>query len=242
MKINIITETKGQSWILRPWSEELVKELPNTIVATSTDPTADANLFINYALYRPVDSITLAMFTHREHDGRGKVFDNVAHSVDWCFAQCKITESLLPPEKTSVLLPGLTNNAFYKKPLVLGVVGRQYPSGRKRMSWMKDLCNISGIQVKHTNSIATKEMPAFYDSIDYLVILANNEGGPQPVLEALARCKPIIAPNVGYCWEYPVLRYTTKEELLNTIQRLVIPQNLWKQAAASVLEVIKKLQ
>lgn len=242
MKIQIITETEGQSWILRPWSEALAKELPNTQIGTAINKSADVNFFINYALYQPVDSITLAMFTHRERDGRGQVFDNVARSVDWCFAQCNITAALLPAEKTSTLLPGLTNTAFYKKPLVLGVVGRQYPSGRKRMSWMEDLRSIKDIEVRHAKNTLAKEMPAFYDRIDYLVILADNEGGPQPVLEALARGKPIIAPNVGYCWEYPVLRYNTKEELLNIVRSLVIPKDLWKQAAKNILTVLKEIK
>ena len=241
MRIHIVTETETQSWILRPWSETLARELPNARVGCTPNPDADANFFINYALYQPVSTLALAMFTHRERDSRGEVFDRVAREVDWCFAQSQNTASILPPGKTSVLPTGLTNVAFYKAPLVLGVVGRDYPSGRKRMSWVKDLRAIKGVEVRRPHSIPSVDMPAFYDGLDYLVVLADNEGGPQPVLEALARCKPIIAPNVGYCWEYPVLRYSTKEELLNIIQRLVLSQDIWKRAAQTVLEVLRRL-
>lgn len=242
MRINIVTETEGQRWILRPWSEALARELPNTQVRNGSDPNADVNFFINYALYHPVPTLTMAMFTHREHDGRREVFDKIAQAVNWCFAQSKITAALLPSEKTSILCPGLTNNAFYKRPLVLGVVGRSYPSGRKRMNWTDDLRQIPGVEVRVSGGkIPSANMPAFYRGLDYLVILSDNEGGPVVVLEAMAMGKPVIAPNVGYCWEYPVLRYSTKAELLAIVQKLVISQNLWKQAASTVLGVLQKL-
>lgn len=243
MRIHLVVKEKEtQRWILRPWAEALARALSDAVIGTNPDPGAAVNLFINYAGYSPVSTLTMAMFTHREHDHRGEVFDRVACEVDWCFAQCRITAALLPSEKTSILLPGLTNDAFYKRPLILGVVGRSYSSGRKRMHWMKDLSAIKGVEVRQARSIPPVDMPAFYDELDYLVVLANNEGGPQPVLEALARCKPVIAPDVGYCWEYPVLRYSTKEELLGIIQRLVIPRDLWKRAALTVLETLRRLR
>ena len=243
MRIHLVVKEKeARRWILRPWAEALARVLPDAVIGATPDPDAAANLFINYAGYSPVSTLTMAMFTHREHDHRGEVFDRVAREVDWCFAQSEITASLLPPGKTSVLPTGLTNDAFYKRPLVLGIAGRAYKSGRKRMHWIKDLRAIEGVEVRATGGkVPLVDMPAFYDGLDYLVVLSDNEGGPQPVLEALARCKPVIAPNVGYCWDYPVLRYSTKEELLDIVQRLVIPRDIWKRAASIVLEVLGRL-
>ena len=244
MRIHIVTETNKQSWILRPWSVALAEKLPNARVGTSVDPTATVNLFINYALYRAVPNLTAAVFTHRERQGHlARLFDMVAQQVDWCFAQCKITAALLPANKTTIL-PTFPDVAFYKDPpLVLGVVGRNYKSGRKRMHWVEDLEAVEGVEVRVTGGrVPAGEMPIFYDEVDYLVILADNEGGPQPVLEALVRGKPVIAPNVGYCWEYPVLRYTTKDELLGIVRKLVLPRNGWKQSAQVVLEALGRLR
>jgi glycosyltransferase involved in cell wall biosynthesis len=52
-----------------------------------------------------------------------------------------------------------------------------------------------------------EDRAAFLDSIDYLVVTSTEEGGPMPVIEALARHVPVIAPRVGWCWEFPVIRY-----------------------------------
>lgn len=244
MRIHIVTEKKSQRWILRPWSEALARELPNASIGTNIDPSARAHLFINYALYKPVQGVTAAVFTHRERQGPLRnLFDNVAQQVDWCFAQCNITASLLPVGKTTIL-PTASDPMFYKDPpLVLGVVGRRYKSGRKRMEWLGDLRQVKGVEVRVTNGkFPLSKMPAFYDDLDYLVVLADNEGGPQPVLEALARGKPVIAPNVGYCWEYPVLRYTTKNDLLGLVQKLVLPRDGWKMSAQVIRSVLGRLQ
>lgn len=243
MQIHIVTEKKSQRWILRPWSEALARELPNASVGTNIDPSAEVNIFINYALYKPAQGITAAVFTHREHQGPLRAFfDNVAQQVDWCFAQCLITAALLPVGKTTIL-PLYPDPMFYKDPsLVLGVVGRPYKSGRKRMEWIEDLEQIQGVEVWVAGGkVSLEDMPTFYDSVDYLVILADNEGGPQPVLEALARGKPVIAPNVGYCWEYPVLRYTTKENLLALVRKLILPRNGWRQSALVIQKVFRGL-
>jgi len=61
------------------------------------------------------------------------------------------------------------------------------------------------------------------------------------VPEALARGCPVIAPDVGYCWEFPVLRYSTKEELLEIVRGLVIPRDGWRQTAQHVAEIHRNL-
>jgi hypothetical protein len=217
--------------------------LPDARVGTSPDPRAGVNFFINYALYQPVPTLSLAMFTHRERDSRREVFDRVAREVDWCFAQSQNALALLPPGKASVLPTGPTSDAFYKSPLVLGVAGRSYLSGRKRMGWVETLRQIPSVEVRVTGgNIPLAGMPAFYDGLDYLVVLSSNEGGPQPVLEALARGKPVIAPDVGYCWEHPVLRYSTKAELLDIVRGLVIPRDIWGRAANIVMGAIYHVQ
>jgi len=247
MKINIVTETEAQRWILRPWAEALGSALKFHVgvgwarVTGTADPNADVNIFCNYALFTKVDTITMSIFTHRERDARGARFDAIAEASDWCFAQCANTAKLLPSKKTSILSTGPTDRAYYGRELSIGVVGRDYPSGRKRMAWIPSIKAIEGVTVKTTGGrVSGDAMPKWYDSIDYLVVLSDNEGGPQPVMEAIGRGVPVIAPDVGYCWDYPVLRYTTIGELMEIIQTLVLPPNIWKWASAEVMYAIRQ--
>jgi len=243
MKTNIVTETEAQRWSLRYDAENLAAHIPGAVVATKPDPAADVNLFVNYALYEPVDTITSALFTHREFDGllRSR-FDEVAEQVNWCFAMCQNTLRKLPYWKASVLTvwPG---PQFYRDgPLVVGVCGRDYKSGRKRMHWVDELRALPGVEVRTTGGkVAWGDLPVWYDSLDYLVVISENEGGPKRVVEALARGVPVIAPDVGYCWEFPVIRYDTKEELLDIVRRLVMPGDGWARTGAHVCEVHERL-
>ena len=242
MKLHIVTETEAQRWSLRMDAENLARETPGAVVNTVPDPGADVNMFINYALYQPVDTVTTAMFTHREREGpfRAK-FDAVKQAVDWCFAMNWHTLALLPPEKSSVMWVW-PDPRYYRDKLVLGICGRAYKSGRKRMEWVQDLQAVPGVEVRTTRGkISASDMPGYYDGLDYLVVVADNEGGPKPVVEALARGCPVIAPNVGYCWEFPVLRYRTKEELLGIVRSLVIPRDAWKRTARHVADVHRRL-
>jgi len=242
MRLNIVTETEAQRWSLRMDAENLARETPGAVVGTSPDPRADINMFINYALYQPVNTIATAMFTHREREGPFKTkFDHVAKEADWCFAMNRHTLAMLPQDRSSIMWVW-PDPKYYRDKLILGICGREYKSGRKRMGWVKELQAIPGVEVRTTGGkIPAANMPAYYDGLDYLVVIADNEGGPKPVVEALARGCPVIAPNVGYSWDFPVLRYRTKEELLGIVRDLVIPRGAWKKTARHVSDVHRGL-
>ena len=87
-------------------------------------------------------------------------------------------------------------------------------------------------------------MPDFYNNIDYLLILSNNEGGPVPVLEAFATGKPVIAPDVGWCWEYPVIKYNTIDELkflIKTLSTHIDNEQVWKQSSKKLFNIFRML-
>ena len=235
MKLNIVTEKESQRWSLLYDAENLAEWTPGAVVADKPDPDADVNMFINYALYEPVDTVTTAMFTHLEREGPlVERFNQVAEAVDWCFAMCKNTLWQLPNWKAS-LMTVWPSPQFYRDNLIIGVCGRDYKSGRKRMGWVDELRGIPGVLVVTTEGkIPWRDMAGYYDGLDYLVVISENEGGPKPVVEALARGVPVIAPDVGYCWDFPVLRYRTKEEMLDIVRRLVIPRNAWEETAQQV--------
>jgi len=242
VKLNIVTEKESQRWSLLYDAENLAEWIPGAVVAGKPDPAADVNMFVNYALYEPVDTIMTAMFTHLEHEGSlVDTFLDVAEIVDWCFAMCQKTLWQLPSEKSSILTVW-PSSQFYRSHLNIGVCGRDYKSGRKRMEWVDELRAVPGVLVITTEGgIPWAEMPDYYDGLDYLVVISENEVGPKPVVEALARGVPVIAPDVGYCWDFPVLRYRTKNELLDIVRRLVVPRDAWAATARHVIETHRKL-
>lgn len=71
----------------------------------------------------------------------------------------------------------------------------------------------------------------FYQNIDYLIITSELEGGPVPVLDALACNVPVIAPDVGWCWDYPVIRYDGNYKQLREICTKLCSSRTWKDFA-----------
>ena len=234
--INFVTEP-GR-WVLRPICEEFARYLPATI-STKPDTQAKVNVFVNYALYQSINTKTVGFFTHREKDSNS--FDQIAQECDWCVAMCNRTAGYLPKKKTSIIQVW-PNSKYIKDKIVFGVVGRQYSSGRKRFWMAEPLKEIEGIEVRFTNGeIPEEKMTDFYREIDYLLVLSNNEGGPVPVVEALGMGVPVIAPNVGFCWSFPVLRYETQKDLISVIKRLRIPKDGWQQSALQLETICRNL-
>ena len=254
MKINIATERKRSSWVLRMMAERWAHHLPDcTITTRSPDSKADINFYVNWSLYRKPTNIDVGLFTHRGHKDEGKdgwphkkQFDKTKHAIDFCVAMSDNTLKLLPPEKSAVVKHGIGKQyKALKTKIVFGVVGRNYPSGRKGFNLIKELDTIPHAQFVTTDGkIKDHKMPAFYKSIDYLLILSNNEGGPVTVLEAMSLGKGVIAPDVGYCWEYPVIKYKDINELKGIISALCSQadhEKVWRDSAAHLLDIFNSL-
>ena len=70
----------------------------------------------------------------------------------------------------------------------------------------------------------------FYRSIDYLVVTSRDEGGPMVVPEAIAHRVPVIAPDVGWCWEFPVIRYEHGDwRSLNRVLKALTTPPSWEE-------------
>ncbi len=223
MNINIVRPRDG--WVLQRIAESW--RIPDSKVSDVPDPEADVNLWVNYALFKTVGKFKktrcdIGYFTHYEKSGPlGPLFCQVAKSMDHCIAMCEQTARFLPYDKTTVVHSS-PHRQFLKKRIVLGVVGREYP--RKQTKLIPGLRKIPGIEIRCTDGkLPFDQLPDFYRSIDYLLVLSELEGGPLPVLEALAMGKPVIAPDVGWCWDYPVIRYSDTEMLTGILKRLIVP-------------------
>ncbi len=251
MKINFVTEPEGNKWILRRWCEEWSKRIPDSTISTEASSDTDVNIFCNYFLFATKEANwiqkNISIFTHREKNDRTMqlLFDQAARLSDWCIAQSVNTAKLLPKEKTTVIHPGIGELFYRNSPITIGIVGREYNSGRKNFDRIDVLkSKFKELNFVHESSKSYEEMPDFYNKkIDYLLITANNEGGPMPVAEAIASGKPVIAPEgVGWCDEFSCIRYDgTLDDLIRVIKGLIFPRNQWEIGAKQIVQICERL-
>ena len=100
------------------------------------------------------------------------------------------------------------------------------------------------MKILHSLLQSIKTQQKRIKNIDYLLILSNNEGGPVPLLEAFATGAPVIAPDVGWCWEYPIIKYQEIDELINIIKTLssqINTEKIWEESSNDLLKIFKNL-
>lgn len=92
-------------------------------------------------------------------------------------------------------------------------------------------------------SHGSDDRDAFYASIDFLVVTSIEEGGPMPVVEAIARGVPVIAPDVGWSWEFPVIRYDVGSwpSLRSVLEGLTRPPS-WKAWADEHRQIFEGIE
>lgn len=218
---------------------------PGYVVTRDTvpNPYADINFYVNWVLYNKCNqqksNCDIGYFTHREGGQKGQSWDRAAASLDHCVAMCQRTAEWLPRHKTSII-PTPIDAQFRSHKLVLGVCARQYP--RKRFEWI-DYLEKLGVEVRLTGgNVPFEKLPQWYRGIDYLVVLSEVEGGPMPVIEALAMGTPVIAPPTGWCWEYPVIRYDgTLKGLLGVVENILAARITEKQANQALGDLFNRL-
>lgn len=228
-------------WILRRMAEEVEKRVPEAkipIVASRADMlaknrTGDALYYINYCWYdEDIDKPAAVYFTHFR--GNHKQFDRVwmkaATLSDLQICMSGKTAALLHKQGATnlhIIRPGVDRTLRRTKP-VFGVCGAVKDD--RKGAWLVEKMVEEGYSVRawgmgwpcETVSYDFADLPDFYRSIDYLVVTSSLEGGPMPVIEAIAMGVPVIAPDVGWCWEFPVIRYEKDSwsSLLSVLNRL----------------------
>lgn len=235
--INIFCEERSGTfpWILRRAAEELRDNIPNV---TLNGHSGDINYSINYMFVKDVPGIKIGHFTHLEEKGNSrKVFLQGLDHYDYFTCTSKKTRNIIWNLKQE--LNGRIHIIKYgcderlKKPIVFGVVGRTYPSGRKGDHLVKMLIENNynvvswgkGWSCPSSQFNTWEDLPKFYDSIDYLIVTSSNEGGPVPVIDAIQAGVPVIAPDVGWCWEFPCIHYEVDNgiDLLKVLHKLSNP-------------------
>ena len=253
MRINVVTKT---GWILERLARELVDRLEGVRLNCGerdrqVDPAADFNYYLPAKDLRkyPTEGRAIGFYTHG--DGAFELIPRFAA----CLAMNRSMAAALEARGASdvrIIRPGTDAPA---RPIVFGVIGRVYNDGRKGQELVRRAV-ADGFRFvacsghaggRRPRALAREQWPcaapytvaereAFYSAIDYLVIPSTMEGGPMPVLEAIARGVPVIAPNVGWCWEFPVLRYEVGEysSLRSVLEQLTAPPSwaAWADAHA----------
>lgn len=244
--INIVTEPEQVNWVIRKLALNLAQYLPMSVVSHRVDPKAQVNIFMPYYYYffilgdNHCPTPAISFFTHQEEDTKA-MFEECAGRSDWNIAMCDKTAALLPEGKTTVVR-FYPDKQFHKEKIVIGLAGKYCPSGRKNYEILQDL-EIEGIEFRFTmGRLPYEKLPDFYKEIDYYLVTSTNEGGPMPVLEALAMGKPVISSDVGFAWDYPVIKYDgSREDLIRVLRGLVIPKDGWQQAADQVMTIIQNI-
>lgn len=239
--LNIFTEkSSNSSWILRRAAEEIRKMFPET---TINESPKEINYFINYALYKPMTGILVGHYTHLENSGHWRrVFLETIEKFDYYTCTCGVTEEILKNNGAACDRIFRVRYGFderMRRRPVFGVVGRTYPSGRKGEHLVKQMVR-AGYDVwgwgkgwpVSVLSDKWESLPSFYQSIDYLVVTSTNEGGPVPVIDAIAAGVPVIAPNCGWCFEFPVIKYDlgSWDSLSSVLEMLTNPPTWTKWA------------
>lgn len=231
--VDIVLADRG--WILERCGAELETRLPYVRLTDAAASPTTLAYYVNYSAWRGRQAKReAAFFTHLEPspDARDRFFE-VARSVDRCVSMANVYTNLLIEKGISdvtTILPGVDLENY--RPLVrIGVVGRTYGTGRKGEWLLADLGRIDGVEFVGTQTdwgldgrpLREAEMPDFFRSLDYLLVTAAYEGGPMPVIEALAAGVEIIAPPVGFVPDYPHISYNPldAEGLKALIERLV---------------------
>jgi glycosyltransferase involved in cell wall biosynthesis len=236
-------------WILRRMAEEVekwVSEARIPIVAYRSDMLAkyqdgDALYYMNYCWYdEAIEKPAAVYFTHfrGNHAQFDKVWMKAATLSDLQICISEKTADIVRSQggkNVHVIWPGVDRNLRRTKP-VFGVCGAVKDD--RKGAWLVEKMVAQGYSVRAWGtgwpckivSDDLAHLPEFYSSIDYLVVTSNLEGGPMPVIEAIAMGVPVIAPDVGWCWEFPVIRYEVDSwnSLSSVLVKLAKPPT-WKE-------------
>lgn len=202
MKVNIIYPLDG--WILNKMGEELINHLYYTKGLPykfdgSLYPSdrelnkGDINYFIHYAKYKKTNLINAAWFTHPADER----FEKIGAEIDYAICNCEKHRTKIKAP-SSVIIPGI--DKCFKSKLVLGFAGRFYPCGRKGENLLDKIKQLDFVDLKITNgNLTRKQMPNFYNAVDYVIVTSSLEGGPMCILEAASMGKKTICPlDVGF--------------------------------------------
>lgn len=227
-RIHIVCQNPNDDRVL-PRFARLLRDRLGWTLSAAPDPAADVIYLSGYFeanRLRPWPSVPVAAyFTHREEEpvgnAKAKLFDAVAKRVQLRVAMCRLYAAGLEACGPTVTPPLPVEPQFRPAPRkagklpIVGFSGYTYANHRKGEDLVKGiLASPIAKKVEWRASgrgwpVPAKryrwaEMPGYYQSLDVLVCPSRVEGGPMPVLEALACGTSVVIPRgVGILDEIP---------------------------------------
>lgn len=227
LAVNILCRNPNEDRVIPRFASYLRDHLGWSLTARP-EPAADVYYLSGYfeeSLLKPwPDCPVAAYFTHRETapagNDKARQFDRLAARVDLRIATAALyagplaaygpTAQITPPvERDRFIIPRGPRNT---RPVV-GFAGYTYANRRKGEDLAREVVRATpGVTWRAsgrgwpapTKHYAWADMPAFYQSLDVLVITARVEGVPMPPLEAMSTgCSIVIPVGVGLLDELP---------------------------------------
>lgn len=216
--MHIVIADRG--WIIEQMASKLASELPYVDYDITENPAAYVQYYMTYAKFRQrCSTVEMGLFTHVEDfvPAATDRFFKIASQLDICICMSKKYANSLKKHTQSqikIIPPGIDLNQ-YSANIRVGVVGRTYWTGRKGEEVVAKLISCPNVDWYFTGngwphpsiSLTDEQMPNFYRQMDYILVPAYYEGGPMCVPEALAAGTKVIAPDVGWCKDFPCIFY-----------------------------------
>lgn len=228
LAVNVVCRNMNDDRVIPRFSKYLRDHL-GWLLTTRMDPDAEAYYLSGYFEAQLVkqwpDRPVAAYFTHKEEyppgNSKAKLYESVAKRVNLRIATAAMyagplssygpTAQITPPvERHRFTMPARLN-----KVVVAGFSGYTYANKRKGEDLARAvIASKVGRSIQWrasgrnwpvpTRKYLWSEMPAFYQSLDILVVAARVEGVPMPPLECLACGVSVVVPRgVGLLDDLP---------------------------------------
>ena len=222
MRVHVVAPF--HSYAMEQLVKPLLTNTPPWLQTTASDAPdwdADLNYFIPWLgmLNQELKGQCAIYYTHT-NPGHEQVVKQAMELSVGVAIMTPGDEVRVPKGKISyVLTPGVDGFTPRKRNIL--IVGAEQPNGRKRswvlldLAWKFDLSHFHfiivgtgweyvvdklknlGVAVTYHESVDQEKLKVLYASSDALLVTAYREGGPIPVLEALASGIPVISPGYG---------------------------------------------
>jgi glycosyltransferase involved in cell wall biosynthesis len=227
---------QDRNWVMEKLANHFSKYIPGSQISNKADLQSDINFYFNWHGMVSKTRFDVCYFTHIEDINW---WNRISSACDVAISMGKKYLNKLPEDKTIIFYPPPFENFLPQKKTKILVVGRSYQSGRKNLESLDTIRDLDNIELTFTGGrLSEDELKQAYLNTDYILVTSKIEAGPMCVVEAISMNKPVIAPDVGWCWDYPVIKYNNKDDLKSIITKISFNPNSWNER---VSEITKKI-